>query len=167
MGAVVILLCAWRYGFGVEMVLAAIFGWTLIALAFIDLDTGYLPDALTLPLIVGGVAFNTVDLFAPWPHAIFGAVIGYWAFWLVGKAFKRWRGYEGLGLGDAKLLSAIGAWTGWQLLPAAVFLAAATTLLVVVVQSAPKGGPDKKQEIPFGPGLAAAGFAALMWTTFA
>ena len=166
LGAGVIAVCLWRFGLGVEFLLASIFGWTLLALAFVDGETGYLPDALTLPLIVSGIAFNTVDLFAPWPAAIFGALAGYGAFWLVSAGFQKLRGYEGLGMGDAKLLSAIGAWVGWHLLPATVFFAAAVTLLVVFARSMPQGGVSGKQAAPFGPGLAAAGFAALIWSTF-
>ncbi|MGD9799109.1 MAG: A24 family peptidase [Parvularculaceae bacterium] len=141
---------------------AAVFGWALTALAFIDLETGFLPDAITLPLIALGLAANAFGLFVPVTHAIIGAIAGYGAFSIIGWMFEQLRGKEGLGLGDAKLLAAIGAWGGWIILPAVVFIGAVATLLAIVSAKAIGKSTSMDQPIPFGPGLCIAGFVALI-----
>ncbi|MGF1543565.1 MAG: prepilin peptidase [Parvularculaceae bacterium] len=161
-GALVAALAVWRFGASAEAMMAALFGWTLVALAAIDWETHYLPDALTLPLLAGGIAFNTVDLFAPLPGAVFGAAVGYGAFWLVARVYKSVRGREGLGLGDAKLLAAIGAWVGWTALPVVVFAAAALSLAALALAAVIGKRVDAAAPAPFGPGLALAGFGALL-----
>jgi len=99
-------------------------GWTLLALGWIDAVCQRLPDALTLPLILGGLAE------ALWlePDTLtdraFGAAIGYTALWALALAYRRLRGREGLGLGDAKLLAAGGAWVGVALLPQVLLVGA-------------------------------------------
>ena len=141
---------------------AACFGWALIALAFIDLETGYLPDAITFPLGIAGLGANALSLFVPFSQAVIGAAAGSGAFWLIGAAFEKIRGKEGLGHGDAKLLAAIGVWGGWAILPMVVLIAAATTLGAVAIQRALRKKLSINEPIPFGPGLCAAGFIALL-----
>lgn len=138
-------------------VAAALFFWMLIALAVIDLETGYLPDALTLPLLVLGLAANGAGLFTPFNNALIGAVAGFSAFWLIGAAFKRLRRIDGLGLGDAKLLAALGAWVGWQALAPIVFIAALTALIGVSAAKLAGNSISRETPLPFGPALAAAG----------
>ncbi|MEM6413986.1 MAG: A24 family peptidase [Pseudomonadota bacterium] len=163
LGALVILLSFNVFGLSAEAFLATIFGWTLLVLAFIDKETGYLPDALTLPLIVGGIAMNTVDLFAPLPDAIIGGIAGYFIFWLIRLVFKAIRGEEGLGLGDAKLLAGICAWIGWQALPAIVFIGSVSSLLAIGLYRANRNSKIKANtSLAFGPGLAFAGFCAMV-----
>lgn len=145
------------FGWTPAALAAALFAFSLIALAFIDLETGYLPDALTLPLIGAGLAANAAGLFAPFQSALIGAVAGFVTFWAISEIYARVRKREGLGLGDAKLLAAIGAWTGWLMLPVVIFLAALGTLACI----AAKRGVRPDEAIPFGPGLCAAGFLAL------
>ena len=166
LGAGIALLCAWRFGMSVEAVLGMLFGWTLIVLAFIDSETGFLPDALTLPLAVGGIAFNTVDLIVPWPYAILGCALGYYVFWGISKLYVMVRGHEGLGLGDAKLLSAIGAWVGWMYLPLVVFVGALTTLAFTIAKAGGIKNVSTTTATPFGPGLTLGGFIALIMTTY-
>jgi leader peptidase (prepilin peptidase)/N-methyltransferase len=144
------------FGIGWPALFAAAFGMALVALAFIDLETGYLPDALTLPLAAAGLAANAFGLFATFADAAIGTAAGYLAFRAVGLLFEKIRGEEGLGEGDAKLLAAIGAWGGWAALPFVVFAAAAATLAVALARRKPAG------PIAFGPGLCAAGFVALL-----
>jgi leader peptidase (prepilin peptidase)/N-methyltransferase len=153
---------AWRYGFSLAALGAMAFCWTMIALAFIDLDTQLLPDDLTLPLLWGGLALNLGGTFAPLQSAVIGAIAGYVSLWLVYWAFKLATGKEGMGFGDFKLLAAIGAWLGWQALPLVILLssvvgAAAGISLMLFT----KHGRD--HAIPFGPYLAAAGLIALFW----
>lgn len=150
------------FGFGLSALLAAIFLWCLIALAAIDAETGYLPDALTLPLIAFGLAANIGGRFAPLPDALIGAAVGYVAFTLLRLGYAALRGREGLGQGDAKLLAAIGAWAGWQMLPAAVFAAAAASLAVILAMRLAGRRFDAASPVPFGPGLCAGGAAAFL-----
>jgi len=150
------------YALSVSAVLLALFGWGLIALAAIDWETGYLPDGLTLPLVAMGLLANIDGRFAPITDALIGAGAGYVAFRAIAFAFHRLRNYEGLGQGDAKLLAAIGAWGGWMILPGVVLAASIMTLLAVGLSRLWGRSVHVKMEIPFGPGLCAAGFGALV-----
>jgi leader peptidase (prepilin peptidase)/N-methyltransferase len=161
MGACVALCALFAFGVSWAALFASIFGWALITLAMIDLETGFLPDAITLPLIAIGLLVNGFDQFALFPDAIIGAFVGYCAFRIIGIAFKAARGREGLGQGDAKLLAAIGAWCGWAALPTVVFLGAVATLAVVGIRHATGKSIASDAEIPFGPGLCLAGFVVL------
>lgn len=153
---------AWRYGPTPAAFGAAAFGWALLALAVIDLDTQLLPDDITLPLLWAGLLVNVGAVFAPLRTAVIGAVAGYLSLWLVYWAFKLATGKEGMGHGDFKLLAAIGAWLGWQKLPLVILLAsvvgAAVGIALIVL--ARRG---REKPIPFGPYLAAAGLIALFW----
>jgi leader peptidase (prepilin peptidase)/N-methyltransferase len=153
---------AWRFGLSLAAAGAMLFGWSLLALAVIDLDTQLLPDDLTLPLLWAGLLFNLERVFVPLPTAVIGAVAGYLSLWLVYWAFKLATGKEGMGYGDFKLLAAIGAWLGWQKLPLVVLLssvvgAAVGIALIVLARH------GREKPIPFGPYLAAAGLIALFW----
>jgi len=140
----------------------SVFGWALIALAFIDLETGYLPDAITLPLIVAGLGMNALGAGIPIGHAVIGAASGFVAFWLIGGVFKALRGKDGLGHGDKKLMAAIGAWGGWMVLPAVVLIGALTTLGVIGAGMLQGKNISANAPVPFGPGLCAAGFSCLL-----
>ncbi|MFN3960109.1 MAG: prepilin peptidase [Parvularculaceae bacterium] len=147
------------FGWTLSALLAAVFAMALIALAFIDLETGYLPDAITLPLIALGLSANFFGVFVTPAGAVIGAAAGFFVFWAIGAAYNQLRGRDGLGLGDAKLLAAIGAWTGWTLLPLVIFIAAAMTLAFAAL----RGLATSDKALPFGPGLCAAGFIALFF----
>jgi leader peptidase (prepilin peptidase)/N-methyltransferase len=138
------------------------FTWTLLALTLIDLDHKLLPDALTLPLLWAGLLVNVPGLFATLQSSVLGAAAGYLALWSVYKLFKLVTGKEGMGYGDFKLLAAIGAWVGWQLLPVVILLSAVVGSVVGIALIA-FGGRSSQAAIPFGPYLAAAGFIALLW----
>ena len=118
--------------------LAALLGWWLLALALIDLRAWRLPDVLTLPLIAAGLAaaalglLPAVDLL----HALAGAAVGYLALAGIGWAYRRLRGRDGLGLGDAKLLAAAGAWLGVESLPWLVLIAALLGLALALAARA-------------------------------
>jgi leader peptidase (prepilin peptidase)/N-methyltransferase len=156
---------AWRYGPTLAALGAATFGWALLALAAIDLDTQLLPDDITLPLLWVGLLINFSGAFAPLRTAVIGAVAGYLSLWLIYWAFKLATGKEGMGHGDFKLLAAIGAWLGWQKLPLVILLssvvgAAVGIALIVFARH------GREKPIPFGPYLAAAGLIALFWGDF-
>lgn len=157
-GAIVALLAYWLFGPTLSAGIAALFGWTLIALAAIDAETGYLPDALTLPLLLGGLLANGFGLFIPPVHAVIGAAVGFGVFWFVAISFKVLRGREGLGFGDVKLMGALGAWLGWAPLAPLIFVASTGTLVILLIArlAGRKLGADTA--IRFGPALAIAGF---------
>jgi len=128
----------------------------------IDLDTLLLPDDITLPLLWAGLAFNLGGTFVPLASAVIGAIAGYLALWLVYWGFKLLTGKEGMGYGDFKLLAAIGAWLGWQMLPLVILLSSVVGAVVGIAMMVFAGhGRDKP--IPFGPYLAVAGVIALFW----
>ncbi|MDR1351596.1 MAG: A24 family peptidase [Zoogloeaceae bacterium] len=156
------LAAAWRFGPGVQAVAAALLLWTLLALAMIDFDTQLLPDAITLPLLWGGLLFNLSGQFAPLSQAVIGAMAGYLALWSVYWLFKLITGKEGMGYGDFKLLAALGAWLGWLMLPVIVLISSLVGALVgiALILFARHG---RHIPIPFGPYLAAAGMIALFW----
>ncbi len=136
--------------------------WALIALAMIDLDTQLLPDAITLPLLWGGLIVNTQHLFVPLVDAVWGAVAGYLALWLVHHLFRLLTGKEGMGYGDFKLLAALGAWLGWQMLPVVILLSSLVGALVGIGLIVLRGH-QRSNPIPFGPWLACAGWIAMLW----
>jgi leader peptidase (prepilin peptidase)/N-methyltransferase len=136
--------------------------WTLLALTFIDFDTMYLPDSLTLPLLWAGLAANLWGLFVPLPEAVIGAIAGYLSLWAVYWLFKLIRGKEGMGYGDFKLLAALGAWLGWKLLPLIVLLSSAVGAAIGLALIAFRGR-DHTVPLPFGPYLAIAGAIALFF----
>jgi len=154
--------CANRYGFGLAAVAATCFVWTLIAASFIDFDTQLLPDSITLPLLWAGLLVALPGTFTDLRSAVIGAAAGYLTLWCVYWLFKLATGKEGMGFGDFKLLAAIGAWTGWQMLLVVVLLSSFIGALVGVglIVLARHG---RNVPIPFGPYLAAAGVAALFW----
>ena len=153
---------AWRFGVTWVAVFAIVYLWALIALTFIDADTTLLPDDITLPLLWLGLLVNTTGLFTDIGSATLGAAGGYLLLWSVYWAFKLLTGKDGMGYGDFKLLAAIGAWLGWQMLPLVILLSAAVGTVVGIAGIALKGR-DKGAKLPFGPYLAAAGLIALVW----
>jgi len=136
-------------------------GTVLVALTFIDFDTQLLPDSLTLPLLWGGLLLNLSSHgMAPLPDAVIGAMTGYLSLWSVYWLFKLITGKEGMGYGDFKLLAALGAWFGWQALPAIILMSSVIGAVVGVGLILFKGH-GRSQPIPFGPYLAGAGLAML------
>ena len=137
----------------------------LIALTFIDFDEQLLPDNITLPLLWAGLAFNLLageQAFVSLEDAVIGAIAGYLALWSVYWLFKLVTGKEGMGYGDFKLLAALGAWLGWQMLPLIILLSAVVGAAVGIAMIVFLGR-DRQIPIPFGPYLAAAGWIALLW----
>jgi len=153
---------AWHFGFGASSVAAWLFVFALVALTFIDFDTQLLPDDITLPLLWAGLVFNFNGGFTDLRSAVAGAMAGYLFLWSVYWMFKLVTGKEGMGYGDFKLLAAIGAWFGWQLLPAVILLSsvAGSVIGISLIVLARHG---RNVPIPFGPYLAMGGIAALFW----
>lgn len=153
---------AWHFGFGLAAAGALLFLWTMIALTFIDLDTYYLPDSLTLPLLWAGLLVNINGTFAPLQSAVIGAAAGYLSLWTVYWVFKWATGKEGMGYGDFKLLAALGAWCGVSGILPIVLISAVVGAVFGSVWLAVRGR-DKATPIPFGPYLAAAGWIQFLW----
>jgi leader peptidase (prepilin peptidase)/N-methyltransferase len=153
-----------RFGVTPAALSACVFLWMLLALTLIDFDTQLLPDNLTLPLLWTGLLANVLGAapIASLRDAVIGAIAGYLALWFVYWAFKLIRGKEGMGYGDFKLLAALGAWLGWQMLPLIVLLSsvvgAAIGISLVVFK-----GRDHQTPLAFGPYLAIAGGIALFF----
>ncbi len=153
---------AWRFGVSWTVLFALLYIWSLIALTFIDADTTLLPDDITLPLLWLGLLANVGGTFTDLSSAVIGAIAGYLILWLVYWGFKLLTGKDGMGYGDFKLLAAIGAWLGWQLLPL-VILVSAMVGTIVGLAGIMLQGRERGAKLPFGPYLAAAGFVALFW----
>jgi leader peptidase (prepilin peptidase)/N-methyltransferase len=153
---------AWRYGFTAKALAAMVFCWAVLAAAVIDLDTFYLPDDITLPLVWAGLLVNVGGTFIDLQSAVIGAAAGYLVLWSVYWVFRLVAKKEGMGYGDFKLLAAIGAWLGWAMLP---FVILASSLVGAVIGGGALlvRGRDRNTPIPFGPYLAVAGVIALFW----
>jgi leader peptidase (prepilin peptidase)/N-methyltransferase len=160
MTALLLGLAAWHFGFGLEGCAAMLFLASLIALSFIDFDTQYLPDSITLPLLWAGLLINIPGTFVDLRAAVIGAAAGYLSLWTVYWVFKLATGKEGMGFGDFKLLAAIGAWLGWKMLPF-VILGSSLVGAVVGIGLIVLARRGREVPIPFGPYLAAAGVAAM------
>jgi leader peptidase (prepilin peptidase)/N-methyltransferase len=129
-------------------------GWTLIALAVIDQRHMYLPDVLNLPLIPAGLAVAALNPAGGFWHHLAGAAAGAASLGVVAWTYRRVTGREGLGLGDAKLFAAAGAWVGWQGLPSVLLIGAGSGLAVVLLLGWAKGAPSARDPVAFGPFLA-------------
>ncbi len=150
---------AWRFGYSAALACGLVYVWAMVALTFIDFDHQLLPDDITLPLAWAGLLVNSFGVFTDLRSALFGAVAGYLVLWCVYWAFRLLTRKEGMGYGDFKLLAAIGAWTGWQVLPFVIVVAAGLGAVIgsIALALARKG---RDTRIPFGPDLALGGMPA-------
>jgi leader peptidase (prepilin peptidase)/N-methyltransferase len=160
---------AWRFGASWTTAAALVLTWYLVALAFIDIDTQLLPDNMTLPLLWLGLgaalalpAIEGARLPVDLPSAVIGAIAGYLSLWSVYQLFKLITRKEGMGYGDFKLLAALGAWLGWQMLLPIIICAAGVGALFGIV-SIVFGQRAKGVPMAFGPYLAAAGWLMLVF----
>lgn len=140
---------------------ACVLGWMLLILSWIDAEHFRLPDVLTLPLLIAGIA--TQALLAPerLPESLMGVLLGYASFRGIAAGYRALRGREGLGTGDAKLMAAAGAWLGWSALPDVALLAALLGILATLLGQIKGRAIDRTAAIPFGPFLSAA-----IWLTY-
>jgi leader peptidase (prepilin peptidase)/N-methyltransferase len=149
-------------GFNGAGLVALILLWSLICLTMIDIDTQFLPDNITLPLLWLGLIANYFSLYTSLGDALLGAIFGYLSLWSVYWLFKIVTGKEGMGYGDFKLLAALGAWMGWQFLPLIILLSSLVGA-VIGIAGIIILGRNKNIPIPFGPYLAIAGWIAFIW----
>ncbi len=150
------------YGVSYMSIVGVFFASSLIALACIDQKEGYLVDEITIPLIWAGLLLNCFDTIVEAEQAILGAVLGYTSFFLLNQLFKLVRGRHGLGQGDMKLLAAIGAWLGWEVLPALVLIASLSGLIFYGVVRM-RQSYALSDAIPFGPYLAFSGILSFLF----
>jgi leader peptidase (prepilin peptidase) / N-methyltransferase len=136
-----------------EVAVGCGYGWTLLTLAAIDARRGILPDALTLPLGAAGLLLAGLAEPADLPARLLGVLAGYGAFYAVRELHWRMRRQEGLGLGDVKLLGAVGAWVSWQGLPSIVLLASLLGLAFALLGTTAGKGGKLEDRLPFGPCL--------------
>lgn len=169
--AVLSALVAWHFGFGVEAAAGILLTWALVAISMIDIDHQIIPDSLSLPLLWIGLflaLFHPLSgsqlLFIEPKEAIVGALAGYLSLWSIYHLFRMITGKEGMGYGDFKLLAALGAWLGYQMLPLIIMLSAVVGAIVGITMIAIKRH-ERDTPVPFGPYLAAAGWIAMMYGT--
>jgi leader peptidase (prepilin peptidase) / N-methyltransferase len=151
---------SWRFGAEPTTLLWCGFVAALIALALIDWDTTLLPDSINLPLLWAGLIAALMGWTIPLPQAVTGALAGYLSLWSVYWLFKLATGKEGMGYGDFKLLAALGAWLGWQMILPIVLGASAIGAVVGIVMKM-RASLREGRYVPFGPFLAGGGLVVL------
>jgi leader peptidase (prepilin peptidase)/N-methyltransferase len=136
----------------------------LLYLSYIDLRSFRLPDFVTLPLILTGIVFNLLSPvgFTDTSSAVIGAVLGYGSLWLLNHLYRLSKKQDGIGMGDAKLLAALGAWLGWAALPSILLIASISGIIggLIYLRWRKK---STHHAFPFGPFLAFAGIIELLW----
>ncbi|HEX2011782.1 MAG TPA: A24 family peptidase [Roseateles sp.] len=152
---------AWRFGAQPSSLLWCGFAACLVVLAAIDWDTTLLPDSLTLPLLWAGLAAALLGWIpVSLSSSLTGAMVGYLSLWSIYWLFKLSTGKEGMGYGDFKLLAALGAWLGWQMvLP--IVLGASLIGAIVGIAMKLSSALREGRYVPFGPFLAGGGLVVL------
>lgn len=141
------------------LLLTAGFGWLLLALAAIDLRTFLLPDALNAAVLLLGILMVALYRRPDWPWHLAGAALGYGLLWTVETLYRRLRGFDGLGRGDAKLLGAIGMWVGATGIPPVLLAASLGAIIAVLVQAlVRRQSVTGRSVIAFGPWIALGGY---------
>ena len=160
--AVMFAVIGWRFaGQPVAVLLWSAVAAALLALALIDWDTTVLPDALTLPLLWAGLIAAALGWTIPLSTALWGAVAGYLSLWSVYWLFKLTTGKEGMGFGDFKLLAALGAWLGWQMIVPMLLMASVIGAAVGIAMKLAATLREGRY-VPFGPFLAGAGLVVML-----
>ena len=160
--AVLFTVTIWHFGLNLQGLTALLLTAFLIALAGIDMDHQLLPDNMTLPLVWAGILINFWSVHTDLASSVMGAIAGYLALWSIYHLFRLLTGKEGMGYGDFKLLAALGAWMGWQVLPLIVLLSSVVGA-VFGLSLMGVGKLKRDKPMPFGPFIAAAGWIALIW----
>ena len=145
------------FGLSITSILLAMLSIFFIIIFFIDLKHYIIPNALTFPLMIIGFAKSfdpnlNINLFPNYLNSLIGGILGYLVIWLIILFYKKIKDKEGMGLGDAKLLSAIGFWFGWVSIPFIIFLSSVIALIIVTPSLINKS-KEMSSQIPFGPYL--------------
>lgn len=153
-----------HFGFGLQVFPAILFSWALLVLSIIDFDHQLLPDDITITFLWIGLLFNIFGVFTDVYSSLIGAMAGYGILWTVYILFKLVTGKEGMGYGDFKLLAMLGAWLGWQQLPAVIILSSLCGAIIGIALMIFRKY-DRSRPLPFGPYLALAGWISMLWGT--
>lgn len=156
------MLVAYKFGFSKETAALLFMTWMLIPLFMIDAKTMLLPDSIVYPLLWAGILLNLFGFFTSLEDSVIGAMAGYLSLWLIVHLFHLITGKFGMGHGDFKLLAALGAWGGWQILPFVIFAASTLGAIFGIAWMVIKGQKESVP-MPFGPWLAIPGFISLVW----
>ena len=154
LSGLIFLYCFWQYDMTAEFFLWLVFFSILLILFFIDLETFFLPDCLTIPLMLVGILKSLLYPFPIDPiSAIVGGLVGFFALFILNAIYKFWKGIDGFGFGDFKLLAALGGWFGATLIIPIVVLGALVALIAVGLLSCVGKRLNLQTMIPFGPAL--------------
>jgi leader peptidase (prepilin peptidase)/N-methyltransferase len=160
--AIAFVITIWHFGPNFQGLTALFLTALLVAMAGIDIDHQLLPDNMTIPLMGTGILISFWSIHTDLASSVTGAIAGYLILWSVYHVFRLLTGKEGMGYGDFKLLAALGAWMGWQMLPLIVLLSSVVGAVVGLILMG-TGQLKKDKPMPFGPFIAAAGWIALIW----
>ncbi len=186
--AALFVLVFWQIGFNLFLPVCLIFAAAMVALIFIDAEHMILPDVINYPLLVFALLvrlifplFISAEYFtdvhtAPLTYfqsypiwlvsligAVFGATLGGGSLWLVGEIWKRLRGVDAMGLGDVKMMFAVGALLGWKLTFLSIFLGALTGAFAGIIVIYTQKEKDFQAQIPFGIFLGLGSIIALLF----
>lgn len=150
-----------HYGFTATAVLCMLLCLCLITAVAIDLRYQFLPDLIVLPLLWAGLLCNVTGMFTSLESAVIGAAMGYAMLFVISRGFYLVTGRIGMGDGDLKLLAALGAWGGWQVLPLVLLVACIVGLCFAGAYRL--YNKENQGMIPFGPSLAAGGLVAILY----
>lgn len=151
-----------NFGPGDQGLAALLLSAFLIVMTGVDLDHQLLPDTMTMPLMWIGIGLSFWTVFTDLQSSVIGAMAGYLSLWAVYHLFRILTKKEGMGYGDFKLMAALGAWLGWQMLPLIILLSSIVGATVGLILMG-TGKLSREKPMPFGPFIAAAGWIALIW----
>lgn len=158
-------LCVWLFsitGISPQFFTLCVFSVILVLLSIVDAKTFILPDRLMYPLWISGFVFPVLFLEHPFLVTFLGAVLGFLFFFLISYGYEKIKGYPGMGFGDVKLLSVLGAWCGLTSLPLILLISSLLSIFCLLFrQLILKVGLENP--IPFGPSLCAAGWVSLLY----
>ena len=160
--ALLFVITIWHFGPNLQGLTALFLTALLVAMAGIDIDHQLLPDNMTIPLMWAGILISFWSIHTDLFSSVIGAIAGYLILWSIYHLFRLLTGKEGMGYGDFKLLAALGAWMGWQMLPLIILLSSVVGAVVGLILIG-TGRLKKDKPMPFGPFIAAAGWIALIW----
>lgn len=151
-----------HFGFTLPAIAVCIFSWGLLVLSGIDWQTQILPDTITLSFLWLGLLTNLNHWFVSIENAILGAIIGYLFLWIIAHLYQQFRGRQGMGHGDFKMLAMLGAWVGLTNLLNIILIATILSLIInvvlIIINKVSRDHP-----LPFGPSLAFAGWLTLFF----
>lgn len=186
--AILFVLVAWQIGFTAFLPVSLIFVASVVALIFIDAENMILPNVITYPLLAFALLIrlvfplffganffsdfkiyplNQMSDYPIWSVSLAGAVlgglIGGGSLWLVGEIWKRLRGVDAMGLGDVKMMFAVGALLGWRLTLLSIFLGAFSGAIIGIFLISRQKDKDMQTQIPFGIFLGIGSIIALLY----